>query len=391
MELDNVEIPSSMSEYDVTSFFQTNVLFTSKEDLIEWTCKVGRSLCYVITILSSDKVTARPRPRVLLGCDRAGQFRENLKQVRQNKRKSSSKKCGCPFQVRGQKDTLVDEWRVEVVCGMHNHESGHLEAHSYAGRLDKNEEKMVENMYATGVKPRKILSSIKKNSPGNTTTIRTIYNHRAMVYKQELGGRSPIQFLFQCVTNAGYVCYTRVKAHGKQLESLFFANPMSIRLCRMFPSVFQLDCTYKTNRYRMPLLSIVGVTSTSQSFFGAFVFMSDETEYSYRWALDCFKSILDSCSLPLVLITDRELALMNAIKIIFPHSKNLLCQVHIHRNILAHCRKLFTKGVDCDIFLGKWQMLMNATTEVQLNIEFNQLLIGYAEKYPKVFSYVVST
>ncbi|KAK8946660.1 hypothetical protein KSP39_PZI007383 [Platanthera zijinensis] len=375
----------------MTYFFQTKSIFASKEELIDWARKIGRSLSYVVTILGSDRVTDRPRPRVLLGCDRAGYNRINLKQVRKNMRKTTSKKCGCPFQIRGQKDICVDEWTVEVLCGKHNHGSVHLEVHSFAGRLDKDEEKLIGNMYVLGVKPRKILSSLKKRNSSNTTTIRTIYNHRAAVHKDELGGRTPIQFLYKCVTDGGYVCYSRVKEDSSQLESMFFSHHFSIKLCRMFPSVFQLDCTYKTNRYRMSLLSIVGVTSINQSFFGIFTFMPDETERSYCWALECFKSILDSCSLPLVLVTDRELALMNAIKHVFPHSKNLLCQAHIHRNILAHCRKLFTKGIECDHFLGKWQNLVNAKTEIEFNIEFNLLLIGYAEKNPKVFVYVVST
>ncbi|KAI8568844.1 hypothetical protein RHMOL_Rhmol02G0231900 [Rhododendron molle] len=46
-------------------------------------------------------------------------------------------------------------------------------------------------------------------------------------------------------------------------------------------------------------------------------------------------------ALPVVIVTDRELALRNAIRIVFPHATNLLCRFHISKNVLAKCRKIF--------------------------------------------------
>lgn len=84
-----------------------------------------------------------------------------------------------------------------------------------------------------------------------------------------------------------------------------------------------MDCTYKTNRFGMPLLNIVGVTSTYHSFNAGFVFMNEETEANYSWALQKFSN----CSRvnPEAISTDRELALMNAIKNVFPNTANILC------------------------------------------------------------------
>jgi len=38
---------------------------------------------------------------------------------------------------------------------------------------------------------------------------------------------------------------------------------------------------------------------------------------------------------PQVILTDRDLALMNTIEIVFPNSVNLLCQFHIDKNVGA--------------------------------------------------------
>jgi len=42
-----------------------------------------------------------------------------------------------------------------------------------------------------------------------------------------------------------------------------------------------MDNTYKTNKYRLPLLEIVGVTSTSLTFSTTFVLMSSEREKNF--------------------------------------------------------------------------------------------------------------
>ena len=42
-------------------------------------------------------------------------------------------------------------------------------------------------------------------------------------------------------------------------------------------------------------------------------------------------------------MTDRDLALMNAVKTIFPESTNLLCRFQIDKNVKAKCKILVGK------------------------------------------------
>jgi hypothetical protein len=46
-----------------------------------------------------------------------------------------------------------------------------------------------------------------------------------------------------------------------------------------------MDCTYKTNKYKMPLLDIAGVMSTGNSFYVGFAFMHNKKQPSYDFAL----------------------------------------------------------------------------------------------------------
>ena len=50
-------------------------------------------------------------------------------------------------------------------------------------------------------------------------------------------------------------------------------------------------------------------------------------------------------ALPGVIITNRDLVLMNAVKIVFPESTNLLCWFHIDKNVKAKCKTLVAKKI----------------------------------------------
>ncbi|KAH9264357.1 hypothetical protein BASA83_012183 [Batrachochytrium salamandrivorans] len=73
------------------------------------------------------------------------------------------------------------------------------------------------------------------------------------------------------------------------LSGLFFCHEKSAELARRFNIVFIMDCTYKTNRFGMPLLNIVGITATYNTFNAGFAFICNETEPMYVWALQSFE------------------------------------------------------------------------------------------------------
>ncbi|KAF8412056.1 hypothetical protein HHK36_000009 [Tetracentron sinense] len=381
-------------EVNVADQFSTNKVFEQRNDLIKWAQEVANGLGFILTIQKSDGLNSRPCPRVFLGYDRSGSYREkqaSSTRMKKGIRRSSIKRCGCPFSLKAKKVNGLDQWKVEVVCGVHNHKgSSYLEGHSFAGKLNMEQKKILKDMSRVGIKPRDVLRTIKKKDSTNVTTIRTIYNARAAIRLEELGGKTPIQHLFKCRNDLGYVTFHRMEEKNKNLTDLFFSHPTSVKLSRAFPNVFLLDCTYKTNRFRLPLLSIVGVTSTDRTFFSAFAFLSSETEVSYTWALESFKSVLNPNSLPLVLVTDRELALINAIKTVFPTSKNLLCLWHISKNVLANCKKCFNEEEIFDKFMQDWNALAQSPTEA----DYNQALMSMTRDfslYPKVLAYIMLT
>ena len=62
-----------------------------------------------------------------------------------------------------------------------------------------------------------------------------------------------------------------------------------------------------------------------------------------RWVLYdiiCIVRLRVVCLSCGVIVTDRDLALMNAVKTMFPECTNLLCRFHIDKNVKAKCKSL---------------------------------------------------
>ena len=88
-----------------------------------------------------------------------------------------------------------------------------------------------------------------------------------------------------------------------------------------------MDCTYKTNRYGLLMLDIVGFTATGSTFYVGFAFVRDEKDDSYEVILNCLAKVYEALGLepPRTILTDKEQALMNAMKVVFPSTKHMIC------------------------------------------------------------------
>ncbi|XP_077252639.1 PKS-NRPS hybrid synthetase cheA-like [Tasmannia lanceolata] len=113
----------------------------------------------------------------------------------------------------------------------------------------------------------------------------------------------------------------------------------------------------------MPLFDVVGMTSFGSSFYSCFAFLSKEETEDYVWALKMLHDMLGGVSQQIVFVTDRELALMKAIYVVFPRAINLLCVWHIDKNILSKCKRHFEDGDNWEKFLSGWSTLINSPTE----------------------------
>ncbi|XP_023745850.1 uncharacterized protein LOC111894016 [Lactuca sativa] len=108
-----------------------------------------------------------------------------------------------------------------------------------------------------------------------------------------------------------------------------------------------------------------------------------EDEDSYIWALSVFKKTLENHE-PSVIMSDRELALMNAINMVFPNTTNLLYIWHIEKNVLAYCKKHFAHGEEFDLFMSNWNNTKKVAIEYIKNTWLpwkEKFVSAWTEKY----------
>ncbi|KAJ0599025.1 putative MULE transposase domain, FHY3/FAR1 family [Helianthus annuus] len=76
---------------------------------------------------------------------------------------------------------------------------------------------------------------------------------------------------------------------------------------------------------------------------------------------------------PGVIVTDMELALMNACEKVFPNATRLLCRWHISQSIFRNCKSFFTTDHDWNIFNIMWNALIQSQTWTSFLQNYKQL------------------
>ncbi|KAL5148273.1 hypothetical protein HKD37_13G035332 [Glycine soja] len=220
----------------------------------------------------------------------------------------------------------------------HNHElAKSLVGHPYAGRLTKDEKTIIVDMTGSMVKPRNILLTLKENNVNSCTKIRQIYNTRSTYHSSIRGSDIEMQHLVKLLERDQYIHWHRLKDEDVVCD-IFWCHPDTVKLCNACNLVFLIDNTYKTNRYKLLLLDFVGVTPTRMTFSASFAYLEGERVNNVFRGL-----FLRRDALPEVIVTDKDLALMNAVKIVFRECTNLLWRFHIDKNVKAKFKSLIGK------------------------------------------------
>ncbi|XP_058762437.1 uncharacterized protein LOC131635808 [Vicia villosa] len=174
-----------------------------------------------------------------MDCDRGGNYKKK-NEVATPFDGNYTMRLRCPFRLRFVSSGIG--WKVVVKCGMHNH------------RLDKD------------MLGHDILGRLKDDE-------------RSTIWHQgKRDALTEMQKLLSLIYQEKYMCWSRNKENSDIVADIFWTHPDSVKLLNMFLLVLLFDCTYKTNRYRLPLPEIVGVTSTKLTFSVAFAYLEHERD-----------------------------------------------------------------------------------------------------------------
>jgi hypothetical protein len=342
--------------------------FESRDALVKWINSWAISRGYAfITGRSTKEKTGRTT--VTYMCDRARSPPDSTK-LRQ--RKTTSRRTGCEFSILAKESRDRTSWALTHRPGeqfsVHNHEpSRHLSAHPAHRTIPEDDLNAITRLSNAGVAPRDIRTFMRQNS-STPATQQDIYNRLADIRRKAYEGQNTIHALANQLNEEGFWSQIQFTPDGR-VTAVVFAHPESITHLQAYPDVVLLDCTYKTNKYGMPLLDIIGVDACQRSFCIAFAFLSNESEEDYLWALGRLKSLYENCHIqpPSVILTDRCLACMNAAEACFPSATLLLCLWHANKAVLRHCQPTFLRqgqGLEAwNTFFRSWHSIIQSEDE----------------------------
>ncbi|KAH1253373.1 hypothetical protein GmHk_04G010061 [Glycine max] len=135
-----------------------------------------------------------------------------------------------------------------------------------------------------------------------------------------------MQHLMKLLERDQYIHWHKLKDEVV-VHDLFWCHPDAVKLCNACHLVFLIDNTYKTNRYKLPLLDIIGVTPMVMTFSATFAYLEGER-------------VNNICT-------------------------NLLCRFHINKNVKAKCKSLIGQKNAWDYVMDTRGTLANCPSEQQ--------------------------
>ncbi len=246
----------------------------------------------VLTIKTSKE------KRVVMKCDRGREYVNMLNLTDETcQRETHMRQTGCEFEIVC--SSVKGVWAVRKISGSHNHElGGNLASHAVKRRLSKLEKAKVRTLSGQGLAPKDILCIPCKEFVTSHSTAREIYNELVVARAEELRDRGPIKDLAEVISCSDY--FSKVQLVEGAVDCVFFMHQSSVSMCQTFDTIFLLNCMYKTNKFDMPLLNVVSITSTYATFNIGFAFLHAENKEAYAWVLEQFSKVVT----PKVLWTD---------------------------------------------------------------------------------------
>ncbi|XP_071694874.1 protein FAR1-RELATED SEQUENCE 5-like [Rutidosis leptorrhynchoides] len=134
------------------------------------------------------------------------------------------------------------------------------------------------------------------------------------------------------------------------LLGLFWSDYVSKVNYLEFGDIVSFDATYKTNKYKMVFVPLTEIDNHKKLVcFGAALLTGESIE-SFNWFLDCFLKTIGNE--PLLVVTDHDPAMKEAIDLKFKHAKHRLCMWNISS-------KLRDKQQTPEKFETRWKSLID--------------------------------
>jgi hypothetical protein len=332
------------------------------------------------------------------------------------RKRTSSKMTGCTWRARckAQQDEETGDfgWSFDVEVPSHNHKRAVGKA-AFAQNRKRNEHLLsrIKAMYEQHNTASKMLNTLLAEKDDTNVLLSDIRNEVQKLRRRDLAGQSPIESLFTFLEtfeadegggdDAKY--FVRVQYDSdNRVQNLFFAHPDCFKIIKENPDCVQIDATYKCNKFNMPLLHMVGVTSHHTLYDMCFGFMGGENHKHYAWHINAMYELFEHLKVtPKCFVTDHDTALKAALTALYPDVVQRRCIWHINQNVLTAAHKAYdlkkANGDEAKMkeldkgrndFMARWHELVSRPTETKFWECYKAIEEDYGEEQASLILYL---
>ena len=134
---------------------------------------------------------------------------------------------------------------------------------------------------------------------------------------------------------------------NEKVMTLFLTHKFCLKLLKENFYVLTMNCTYKTNRYKMFLLNIIKNMFLNKTFYVEFCFLNDEKKKNYDWVLKCLRLIFKTFIFEnsRVILMNYDKSFLNVIDQIFFEIIDMICIWHINQNVIKIMKFLIKRDI----------------------------------------------
>jgi len=281
--------------------------------------------------------------------------------------KNSASKCKAFYR-------LKYEQKTEKFLGIISYHEGH-KGHGFKIKKKELTEAMIEE-----------IKHFKKNA--NVSQIKDFLENRFKVdlnysavyneYKKAfplLGPEDAQNFLLWCQEH-NFEVAKHIDESNPYYTKLFVCSDLMKAHFKCYGDVVIVDATYRTNKYKLPIILFSGFTHKGRNCLFGFGIVNDESEETYSWIFkEFFRAHNSQCS---IIVTDHDLAMESVIDKNYQSITHLLCLWHIIQSFTKHFS--FLTSLNCSTLKNQILSLPYIETEKEFEEVYSQIQKTLDEK-----------
>ena len=298
--------------------------FPTLDDAAKAVSEYEKACSSSFSIRSTIKKRGRVAKRIYI-CSRAAR----VLQPTQGMRSKSSQQTGCS--ARFSFNVLNGSFRITSSFLEHNHaiDPVAITFEARRRRLSSEELRIITPWLSAGT-PSYFVSSFVRNVFHKNISTKDVCNLRARLYAERRKPGYLIQLAQDLNATGNCVC---IRDSHNYVTHFIIMTAEQKRLFLRFPELIGIDATYRTCRERYFLFQLVVIDGCGIGIPICFGFLSNERTQAIETFLVTFKSFIGD-ALVETMIMDDSAATQAAISTVFPNVTQLLCRVHILRNLM---------------------------------------------------------